>query len=75
MNTNRTVKRRLVATCVALGSLLVLFLGGTGSAAADPRSEQDAYVASLLSKVPYSYQDDYVRTLVFWHHHPDWTVG
>ena len=65
------------------GAALVLastFVGAGISAASDgPTNAGDDYVAALVAKAqeakPYSQADDYVDTLVYWHHHPDWGFG
>ena len=32
-------------------------------------------MAKAQEAKPYSQADDYVDTLVYWHHHPDWGFG
>lgn len=78
MHTTRTATRRpLVAAAVGAALVSAALLAGSGPAAADGNSDQqDAYLNSLLAKhtaaTPYSEEDDYVRTLLFWHANPDW---
>ena len=78
MSTTRISVRRLVVVTVAAAITAASGILTGGVAAADADSDQDAYVASLLARHeasrPYTAMDDYVRTLVFWHNHPDWTV-
>ena len=76
MHTTRTATHRsLVAAAVGAALVSAALLAGSGPAAADGNSDQqDAYVNSLLAKhtaaTPYSEEDDYVRTLLFWHAEP-----
>lgn len=63
-----------IAVAIAIG------LTGAGAAEArEPATVQSDYVAWLLARAqaatPYSVGDDYVRTLVYWHQHPDWGLG
>jgi hypothetical protein len=78
MSTTRIPARRLVVVTVAAAITATSGILTGGVAAADAGSDQDTYVASLLVRhdggQAYSQMDDYVRTLVFWHNHPDWTV-
>ena len=78
MHTTRTATHlSLVAAAVGAALVSAALLAGSGPAAADGNSDQqDAYLNSLMAKhnaaTPYTEQDDYVRTLVFWHANPDW---
>ena len=78
MSTTRTVIHRPVVAAAASAALVsAALLAGSGPAAADGTSDQQAaYVTSLLVRhdaaTAYSVMDDYVRTLVFWHRNPDW---
>ena len=76
MSTTRISARWLVAVAAVVAAASGILTGGV--AAADAGADQDAYIASLLARhdaaQPYTQMDDYVRTLVFWHNHPDWTV-
>jgi hypothetical protein len=78
MSTTRISARRLVVLTVAVAITAASGIFAGGAATADAGSDQDAYVASLLTRHeasrPYTAMDDYVRTLVFWHGHPGWTV-
>jgi hypothetical protein len=74
--TTTTTTRRLAATAALV---LTTLLGGAGVSAASVDQPTDAgndYVRMLLAKAesaePYSLADDYVDTLVYWHHHPRW---
>ena len=79
MSTSRSTARRVVVLTVTAAVTAAFGVLTTGVAAADGRSAADDYVAFLLARheasAPYSAMDDYVRTLIFWHEHPDWTVG
>jgi hypothetical protein len=79
MSTTRISAGRLTAFAVAAAVTAASGILTGGVAAADAGSDQTAYVASLLDRhdasQPYSAMDDYVRTLVFWHSHPGWTVA
>jgi len=53
--------------------------GATRIGADRPANAGEAYVASLVARAqqarPYSQAEDYVDTLVYWHHHPNWGFG
>jgi hypothetical protein len=72
--------RITVRWTITAAALAALASGTTAPAAsADTAATQQAsYVASLLrlhsAGTAYTQMDDYVRTLVFWKAHPDWTV-
>jgi len=67
-----------IATVVALAATTAL-TGAAAASATEPATAQGDYVASLLAKAQagssYSADDDYVDTLVYWHHNPDWGFG
>ena len=76
MTTLTATTLRLTA---AAALVLTTTLAGAGAGAASdhqPTNPGDAYVAMLQAKAeaatPYSQADDYVDTLVYWHHHPRW---
>jgi len=78
MSTTRTATRRSLVLAAA-GVVLVsaALVAGSGTALADGQTDQqNAYLNSLLAKhtaaTPYTVEDDYVATLVFWHQNPDW---
>lgn len=77
MNSTRVSSRRLIVAAVVTAVTASTVLTGS-PAAADGRSDADAYVAFLVARhqasQPYNQADDYVRTLVFWAHHHNWTV-
>lgn len=79
MSTSRITARRLIVLIVAAAVTATSGILTAGVAAADGQSAADDYVAFLLAKheasQPYSQMEDYVRTLIFWHENPDWTVG
>ena len=71
-----TMSRIAAAAALAVATALT----GAGAAAAhEPATVQSDYVAWLLARAqaaaPYSVADDYVDTLVYWHHHPNWGFG
>ena len=66
-----------IAAVVALAAMTAL-TGATAAAATEPATAQGDYVASLVARAqadsPYSAGDDYVDTLVYWHHNPNWGI-
>lgn len=79
MNTLTATTLRLTA---AAALVLTTTLAGAGAGTASehqPTNAADDYVAMLLAKAeaakPYSQAEDYVDTLVYWHHHPKWGFG
>ena len=79
MSTSRISARRLVVVAVAAALTAASGILSAGTAAADGQSAADDYVAWLVARhtasQPYSQAEAYVRTLVFWHQHPDWNLG
>jgi len=67
-----------VSAAVALAATIAL-TGASAAAAAEPATAQRDYVAALVARAqadpPYSAGDDYVDTLVYWHHNPEWGFG
>jgi hypothetical protein len=67
-----------IAAAAALAATSAL-TGATAAAATEPATAQGDYVAALLARAqadsPYSAGDDYVDTLVYWHHNPNWGIG
>lgn len=57
----RTTIRRLAASAVAAAAVAPTVVMPASTAQADHGS--------------YRAGDDYVRVLVYWHHHPDWGMG
>lgn len=53
--------RRLAASAVAAAALVPAVVVPVGAAQAD--------------EAQWRAGDDYVRVLVYWHHHPDWGMG
>jgi len=53
--------------------------GAAAASATEPATEQGDYVAALVAKAQasstYSADADYVDTLVYWHHNPNWGFG
>ena len=76
--TTRTARRFTAAAVLAIASVATVMTGGAASADIQPKPQSD-YVDYLLARAeaakPYSQGDDYVRTLVYWHHHQDWGMG
>ncbi len=74
INTVRLTRLAAVAAIVAATATT----GGV-AAAAEPSTEQDEYVNFLQARAessePYSQSEAYVRTLVYWHNHPNWGFG
>lgn len=67
-------------TAAALVAATVVTGGVASAASADEQAPPTSdYVEWLLARAesakPYSQGDDYVRTLVYWHHNPDWGFG
>ena len=79
MSTSPISARRLVVVAVTAAVTAASTVLTGGAAVADGRSAADDYVAWLVERhnasQPYSEAEAYVRTLVFWHQHPDWTLG
>ena len=75
--------RPVVLTMIGMSALLAAPLAGAAAQASERTSghaaAQQAYVASLVvshdAAAGYTLQDDYVRGLVYWHHHPDWGIS
>ena len=80
--TRPTVTRPVVGAVLSVAALLVASLAaapaqahesGTGHTAA-----QQAYVASMVDRhdaaTGTTPLEEYVRVLVYWHHHPSWGV-
>ena len=79
--TAHTAHRRRITTAAVLAAAAVasaVVTGGAASADIQP-NQGNAYVTWLQARAeaakPYSQGDDYVRTLVYWHHNPDWGFG
>ena len=76
--TTRTARRITTAAVLAVASIAAVVTGGAASADIQPKPQSD-YVDFLLARAeaakPYSQGEDYVRTLVYWHHNPDWGFG
>lgn len=72
---NRTLTRAVLAAVVAA----VPLAGAPVAVADDSGAVEQRYVMSLVQEhrdaAAYSAMDDYVRTLVYWHEHPDWGLS
>ena len=82
MSTRSTLPVTTLRLTAAAAFALTAVVGGAGVSAAStdrPANAGEAYVAMLEDRAdaaaPYSQADDYVDTLVYWHHHPDWGFG
>lgn len=68
---------RVGAAALLVSTALVVSSGPVRAEGSTDQQDAYAYVNSLLAwhdaSLPYTQADDYVRTLIFWHHNPDWT--
>jgi hypothetical protein len=73
MNSSSAKGRWLRASVIAW-SVIALVAGPTSIAAADHPSAacRQAFAAVESGHDPMS---EYVRVLIYWHHHPDWGLG
>ncbi len=73
MNSN-SAKGRRVRVSMAAWSVLALVVGPASAAVAEsrPNAAESAVASREIRLDPMS---EYVRVLIYWHHHPDWGLG
>jgi hypothetical protein len=69
----RTNRRRVaLAVGTALAASVLGYVGVTING--DLSSAEALQRAAAGAKEPYTAMGDYVDTLIYWHHHPDWSL-
>jgi hypothetical protein len=71
MNVRRNRRRVAIAAAAAFVASLV---GFTAATADSGLSSAEALQRAAGTTEPYTAIGDYVDTLIYWHHHTDWSV-